>query len=411
MSELLNTQAGRTDARLQLLATVSSLALLAAGTTIENARAQDTDRPTVWIEVGGQFEHMNGPQDRWTAPFENISGPPPLDPFPLPQPGVRFLGGPPVLVPFTAPYNASPAFDTQNLPPYSFGGEGKITFAPSGTDWVFSASARFGRSNGHKQDIHSTEREPFTPNTAYDNQLTPYVVRFFNGQGREQESHTILDFQVGKDVGLGLFGSSSTSVVEAGVRYAQFALKTSLNVVAIPTAEPYSHKSQKYGGPLKYQYRTRFQSYVFNGHSTRSFHGIGPSLSWNGTTPLAGNADTAEFTLDWGINGALLFGRQKAVTDHKTTGYDRYLGPYGGAGYRETRYRHGGTIHRRSHSVTIPNIGGFAGLSLKFPNAKVSLGYRADAFFGAMDAGIDTRRSEDMIFHGPFASISVGFGG
>jgi hypothetical protein len=188
-------------------------------------------------------------------------------------------------------------------------------------------------------------------------------------------------------------------------------LKTSTNVLAIPTIEPYLHKSQKYGYAPKYQFRSRFQSYVFNGHSTRNFHGIGPSLSWHGTTPLAGNEDTAEFTFDWGINGALLFGRQRATVEHKTTGYDRYLGPYGGAGYRETRYHHGGTVHRRTKSVTVPNLGGFAGMSLKFPNAKVSLGYRADFFFGAMDAGIDTRHTDDMNFHGPFAKISVGLGG
>ena len=65
----------------------------------------------------------------------------------------------------------------------------------------------------------------------------------------------------------------------------------------------------------------------------------------------------------------------------------------------------------RSKSITVPNIGAFAGLSVNFPNAKVSLGYRADFFFGAMDAGIDARHSADMSFHGPFAKISVGLGG
>jgi hypothetical protein len=56
----------------------------------------------------------------------------------------------------------------------------------------------------------------------------------------------------------------------------------------------------------------------------------------------------------------------------------------------------------------VPNVGGFAGLSVRRANAKVSFGYRADFFFGAMDAGIDARHTEDMSFHGPFAKISVG---
>ena len=64
----------------------------------------------------------------------------------------------------------------------------------------------------------------------------------------------------------------------------------------------------------------------------------------------------------------------------------------------------------RSKSVSVPNLGGFAGLSLRYANAKLSLGYRADMFFSAVDAGIDTAKKEDRGFYGPFASISVGIG-
>ena len=58
----------------------------------------------------------------------------------------------------------------------------------------------------------------------------------------------------------------------------------------------------------------------------------------------------------------------------------------------------------------MPNVGGFAGLSFRYADAKFSLGYRADFFFGAIDGGIDTRKSENRGFNGPFASISVGVG-
>ncbi len=67
--------------------------------------------------------------------------------------------------------------------------------------------------------------------------------------------------------------------------------------------------------------------------------------------------------------------------------------------------------HARSRGVIVPNVGGFAGLSVKYPNAKVSFGYKADFFFGAMDGGIDVRRTEDVGFHGPFATVSIGLGG
>jgi hypothetical protein len=65
-------------------------------------------------------------------------------------------------------------------------------------------------------------------------------------------------------------------------------------------------------------------------------------------------------------------------------------------------------VQNRSHAVAIPNVGGFAGISLKFPNAKVSLGYRGDFFFGAMDGGIDVRKTYDRNFYGPYATISIG---
>lgn len=42
---------------------------------------------------------------------------------------------------------------------------------------------------------------------------------------------------------------------------------------------------------------------------------------------------------------------------------------------------------------------------------KISAGYRADFFFGAMDGGLDSRRTEDEKFYGPFATVSIGLGG
>jgi hypothetical protein len=44
-------------------------------------------------------------------------------------------------------------------------------------------------------------------------------------------------------------------------------------------------------------------------------------------------------------------------------------------------------------SVVVPNLGAFAGLSMKYTNARLSLGYRADFFFGAVDGGIDQHKS------------------
>ena len=111
------------------------------------------------------------------------------------------------------------------------------------------------------------------------------------------------------------------------------------------------------------------------------------------------------------MNAAVLFGRQRASVHHQTVGY--YYHQYSGfAPLKHTsNYANAPPDHNRSRTVTIPNVGGMAGLSLKLPNAKVSLGYRADFFFGAMDGGIDTARKENIGFSGPFATISIGLGG
>ena len=124
--------------------------------------------------------------------------------------------------------------------------------------------------------------------------------------------------------------------------------------------------------------------------------------------PFAENPAVGEFALDRGANAAILFGRQKAATHHQTTA--QYHPFYYGAGQRALLYQTA-TAHSRKRSVVVPNIGGFAGISLRFPNAKVSLGYRDDFFFGAMDGGIDAAKKENVGFYGPFASVSVGLGG
>jgi hypothetical protein len=126
---------------------------------------------------------------------------------------------------------------------------------------------------------------------------------------------------------------------------------------------------------------------------------------------MIGNANGASFTLDWGAHAAVLFGRQKANVQHQTSEFYKPAPSHGNEQGLNYPVYQTGTKHPRSCSIVVPNIGGTAGISLKFPNAKVSLGYRADFFFGAMDGGIDTRKNENVGFYGPFASVSVGIGG
>ncbi len=133
-----------------------------------------------------------------------------------------------------------------------------------------------------------------------------------------------------------------------------------------------------------------------------SFDGIGPSISWDAAVPIAGNMADG-LSLDWGINVALLFGKQKTRTaiSTKTTFY-------GISGISERG--HTTQLIKRNESVMVPNAGGFAGISWRLPNAKISIGYKADYFFNAIDSGIDAVTYQNRAFYGPYASISIGLG-
>jgi iron complex outermembrane recepter protein len=190
-----------------------------------------------------------------------------------------------------------------------------------------------------------------------------------------------------------------------GVRFAQFASKQILDLRADPD----------FYIPSKIAQFTQFvehhHTYAVSSHMERNFRGLGPSLSWNASAFVLGSTDNGGMALDWGANAALLFGRQKAQGHHQTVGDYYKTRPFKYTGIVSSRHIQRSGNPDRSRTVIVPNVGGFAGLSFRFPNAKVSLGYRADFFFGAMDGGIDTAHKENVGFYGPFATVSVGIGG
>jgi hypothetical protein len=62
----------------------------------------------------------------------------------------------------------------------------------------------------------------------------------------------------------------------------------------------------------------------------------------------------------------------------------------------------------RSTSATVPNIGGYLGASVRYRSSELSLGYRADTFFNAMDGGQQTRDTFNRGFYGPYLNVSLG---
>jgi len=384
MSELINIRNSKIGVRRQLLATVSAATLLAVvyGPGRAKAADQNEENPTVWIELGGSMQHIDG------------QGVPFAPDFLARNPNS------PVLHP-TSPLQA------QRPPPLNFGEEGKISIAPGNSDWVFSAGVSYGRSGNSKEVDHQTNRVghgviAFAGPDAHF--LTTYA-NFADTRVHDQDSHAVVDFRAGKDVGLGMFGKEGSSVLSLGVRFAQFSSKATLDIRVRPDLHVNyqivgTSASPKY---LRFPLPS-FHTYHVAGVATRSFHGVGPTLSWDGSVPLAGNPHDGEAELNWGANAALLFGRQKTTVQHTATA--SYCPPAANHTLVPV-YRHTGGRHS-IRSVAVPNVGGLIGATYRIENFKVSTGYRADFFFGAIDGGVDTRKPETLGFYGPFASVSVG---
>jgi hypothetical protein len=351
MSELMNHCDNRAAIRWKLLASASVLALTAAISPSGIARAEDADNPPVWIELGGQYTVLDDSQQRYAPPFVSVL--PAVLPSPLPA---------------------------QRLPDNSFNWNGKVSFDM--TDWIFSASVQYGRSAsvGHVEKVLPPTRNGTTGfNYAND-------AEYVQSNSVEHESRTILDFTAGRDIGIGALGGEAE--LSGGVRVVQFGSDQKASITAFPSFQ-YQHSHNRFEGQMQ---------------AKRDFDGVGPSIAWDASTPIAGNVQKGEITFDWGANAAILFGRRKADIHHQTS---QCFGLYR---YCAAVYTHPGEF-KRSRMATIPNLGGFAGLSIRYANAKVSIGYRADEFFGAMDGGIATAKNENVGFYGPFASVSIGLGG
>jgi hypothetical protein len=398
MSELITTHP-RTNARWQLLATASALVLMAYVTVPANA--DDSTRPQLWIELGGSFDHLQDTQEIYTPPFVALTP-----------------DG------FTPPQNA------ERPPRYGFDESLSLTFQPKGSDWSFSAAIRYGRASSRKLVHHQTYPEAYQSyvKAIYTNNpvpitaiyyISPHAARFTDARAKQRESHAIVDFQVGKDVGLGLFGRNAMSSLDVGVRFAQFTSKSQVELKENPDWHFTAYNqtivippNPKRGRPgrtlILHQVTQPFHSYAGNFEADRSFHGVGPSIAWQSSQPLIGDEEKGELAFDWGVNAALLFGRQRTRVEHQTTGQYN-IGTRNSV--RTNVYQTSATPPARSRTVTVPNLGGFAGISYRYTDVRFKLGYRADWFFNAVDGGINASQNEDRGFHGPYASISIGLGG
>jgi hypothetical protein len=306
--------------------------------------------------------------------------------------------------------------DYQKTPSSSFDWEAQVEFQPTDSDWVLKAGIRYGRS-GRKQLKHMSEipgtrtkARLFTSKYTLCANANSYPVchsgagrKFIDGQGQQDEQHVVMDFDAGVKVGIGMFGKDGGGTISGGLRVAQFKSHAMTDVNSDP----------EYFFSFQGQYHNVYES---RGEEDRWFHGMGPEVTWDASQPFWGDTENGEFTVDWGVNGAVLFGRSSVNANHFSSychenGSAKVLGCLTAPHYNSSLGHSQVKTTRRTRRKVVPNLGGYIGTSARYNNAKISFGYRADTFFGAMDGGQATAKDYNRGFYGPYMNVSVGLGG
>jgi hypothetical protein len=212
-------------------------------------------------------------------------------------------------------------------------------------DWYFGIHANYGRTAAAHAGFHVTNGE------------TPKFNETALGTNRANESHLNLDFMVGQDVGLGMFGMEGTSIVSGGVAYGRYIGR---NVVSLQYYGKYSRSS--------------------SGVMDRDFTGVGPKLSWQASTPIS---DDKAFSLDWEANTALLIGERKLRID--------------------------GVIEGSHPTLALPQVDGRIAIGWLVPNTplKLDVGYHFQQTWGATSFDVDGSGHRSRIDQGPYIGITA----
>jgi outer membrane receptor protein involved in Fe transport len=344
-----------------------------------------------------------------------------------------------------APHEAFPLTSTEILAPqvalddiqnrdldWGDGRSVKLSWRPDGSPWNVSAGVRYGRTNSDRshetRQYESPERicKFFDDGSPYGYiggilkslQCDPASPKYNPGQvasptdwtaggARNREEHTIVDFAVGRDFGL---GSLSQSTVVAGIRYGEFE---SLSSVALDAAGDWDVPEGwgKYNALGDPDFMATVHTLDVNLDAVREFSGSGPTLTWDAAATLLGGDAASRVNLDWELTAGVLFGKQETSFSGGET--DTFRGGY----YPWWPFAQIGdpvvtpAPADRSRSVTVPVIDLSLGLSYEVGRINVGAGYRWERYFDVLDVGYDEANDGDRTIDGPYFKIAVGFGG
>lgn len=330
-----------------LLASASALAVFAAAPQLakaadfsEAAEVPAPPPPTSiwWVAVEGSFTLWNPLNLWWGIQDEAIAG---------------------IVCDPTSPSDCEPEqsqFRTDPLRLRGWGGALELGVKPAGTGFDLVLRGRYDRTN--IRHISGT--------WGYYGGDDPD-----GGEADYQEHHIAVDFEVGRELGVG------NMRVFGGARFAHFDGHTAFSTYQYET--DHADEPIDFGGD---QTRT--------GTIERTFWGIGPRIEINGSLPLGGGA----VGIDFGASVAALFGERNTTVSYKLSNLD--------FGSSSTTF------------AIVPNVEASAALAfMPSAHSKLAIGYRVDAYWNVMDIGLpnveDGPNKQNRIIHGPFAKWTVSF--
>jgi outer membrane receptor protein involved in Fe transport len=379
----------------------------------------DGGKPRVWLTVGGNFNNVVAANNESYVPdYIRPGGAPLLIGLISRQPAGSAPAGTETMTQLMEASGFGSPSSYQKTPSSGFDWQAQVEFQPADSDWVLKAGIRYGRSGrkqlAHKSEIPGTKTKgrPFPSYPSYPCTISSFFPhydvchsgvnrKFIDAQGNQREQHTIMDFEAGVNIGIGMFGKEGQGNISAGLRVAQFKSDGHMDV---------NSDAEYVFNPLM-QYHDVYES---RGNADRSFHGMGPEVTWEASQPFWGTPENGQFTIDWGANAGLLFGRQSMNASHFSSYcHENFSNEIRGC-VTAVNYGPGHSkvkTTRRTRRKVVPNLGGYIGASARYNNAKISFGYRADTFFGAMDGGQATAKDYNRGFYGPYMNVSIGLGG
>jgi len=299
------------------------------------------------------------------------------------------------------------------------GREVKLTYDPR-SNWKVTLGARYGKTNGVAKSIVGMQDPDYSCRGYYKyGQSAPpcppdkykfHDHNYENSTIRTKVEHTVVDFDVRRDVGLGLLGNESSGSVGLGLRYADLRSETDAHIFGIPDWIMPPDIFVIYPDFTYSIASTRHTEYDASLIAKREFKGAGPTLSWEQSTKLLGNSELGRLSLDTALSGGVLFGKTKtSITGDEKADYfhAKFL-------YNFTSPDQSTTtpidIHR-SKSRTVPVADLSLGLSYSVDRFKMGAGYRWERYFNAIDGGYQQSDQKDRTIDGPYFKIAVGFGG